>query len=429
MKKINIILPAFLVCLTLNFTSCTQKNPSPLSNKEIKGLINKHRYMSYQAAIYLEEEWMYYKEKEEKDNAPTIYERIKLNLPGYYFQNYKKEAETPIQFVLKNMQTFLANNDGYRLRWRNEDMYKNTVPAEAARGSATLYSRSNIMATSWWISNDASYIKLSNDMDFEGLAHGNIKIVSVDTLSKALDTYIVKYKIEKSIGHIVFQMSKADNLPKVIDFDSNEAFLHSVRDMFKIAPYEVTVAYFDYNDYFFLKEYKHMSFNPKNMWQIKKGDAAEILDKFVKGEYYTFCSDYEKKANEFSIYYWMQERDNVEIAFKELDKDFLDFFNLFVADKASQITRIKKPLFYHSGSKKRVFDDERELQEGWHFLDSEFFEEVDYFSTWYKSDDAVIFLTGPNFLNYLLFVFKKLDGKWCLYHYGEKFGTPGTLAE
>jgi len=290
------------VCLIMILSSCSKTNPSPLSEGEIKGLINKQLYIAYQATIYTEENWLF----EMKDSNSLIsnpQNHILMDMLFDYNERKYKE-ESPIQYILKQKSSILLSKEGYNLRYRDHENDK--VPFESDGGDAIGYQRDKNNSTLWWILENRPFKALYNNMDFVKLADRVIKIISIDSFKKLPNTYLVKYKKENTKGHIIFKMSKTDSLPDVIDFDCNEAFLNSVRDIFKVAPYEVTIAYFDYNSKYLSNELNNLIFNnlddlifnPKNIWEIENKDAQEILDKFKKGKYYDFCSNAEDLLKE-----------------------------------------------------------------------------------------------------------------------------------
>lgn len=376
------------------FYSCSTPNPSPLSEREIEGLINKHSVMAKATVSYIMHDWEEYK-KEGKENGESVYEQIVRNLNHYHEDSDYKE-ESPIRHILRTMRTFLTKID---------------------------YSHG--------FYDDKRFKEVANNMDFESFANWRkIKITSIDLFPKISDAYLVKYIISNGggyfpyKGHILFKMSNTDELPYVIDFDNNEHFLmEEMRDIFNIAPYEVIIAYFNYNDIYPSGNLDDLIFNPKNIWGLKKEDVEKKLEKFKTGEYYGYCSDQEKALEESK-----REKELMD----KLGKSFLDFFDDFTKDRESQIDLINNILIVrdiYMGDEGEVVTELKDinkvsLKKNWKFIEKDYFIENDnidekYCGGWNKEDENIIIyarsICETGFVETL--VFKKVNEKWCLFEY------------
>ncbi|MCL2328479.1 MAG: hypothetical protein FWC39_08195 [Bacteroidetes bacterium] len=392
------VLMALLPLLT---SACSTPNPSPLTEKEIRGLISKYDDMLYKAAKFMENDWKSYKESG-KNDGKSVYEQLN-NFFKWYYPKRDYNAESPIRYILRSTQKMLAEED-------------------------------------------EEFKKTSNNMDFESFHMKTIKIVSIDSFPKIPNAYLVKFKIgiDKNKGHILFKMSKTDDLPYVIDFDEDRNFkdvdfpmpLECMRDIFKIAPYDVTVAYFDYNDSYPLGKSEDLIFNPKNVWELKKDDVQEQLDKFIQGESYRFLRRYEKekmeeKQKNASTYEYEGVKIPEKIDDEKFEVSFLEFFEVFSKNRDSQIASIHKSLRY------RYLDDdyeevlemwnEEKLKKNWTFWSDEYFmnngttktiDGTEWNGTWYESSNIIIYKLGfDETALWGTFFFKKNNGKWYLYEY------------
>jgi hypothetical protein len=232
----------------LLFAACSVPNPSPLSKEEIKGLIDKYTSLSNFTFATMEVDYEAYK-KGKIEKGKSLYEQT-VNFYNWYYPKREYKEQSPTFYLQEALHDVTAENPAF-----------------------------------------PEYIKLYNNVNFEELAEkSNVRIVSIDNFPKIADSYLVKFKRGDFIkGHILFKKSKTDDLPTVIDFDSNRSL--DTRAIFKIAPYEVSVSYFDYNNQYPNVKIDNLIFNPKNIWNYKKEHIEKIAKEFENGEYYYYYYD------------------------------------------------------------------------------------------------------------------------------------------